>query len=227
MCDGSETENECAYRARCLKLSELAGDQTVAEISAVCERYDDEALAQLLEPSEVKDEPVDEVVFKTRTWRGDEVAVCPRPTKKFAHVLVVVDAIAERFAANIDKKLVREGQGLKVGQLYVRFLPGIGGRQCVLYLFTGISPLGMWIARIQMSFNKARVTIKLNCSSAEHAVNWNPPAGVALRFWQDRRQMLSLSGVGPEHARETGRFISELYRAKQIGSKSDHARRFM
>jgi len=230
-CDGDDNEPACRYRERCLLLIELAGGRearTVATVNDVRRRHTEKALSarlkaqQLAEAPKVPQPPAS---FTERVWRYHEpVKVYPRPVELYGHALPIADAISERFARNIGRTFVEESEALKVGDVYLRFLPGVGWRQAVLYLFTGVNAFGLWIARIQLSRDKPQVTVKINCASADNPAAWTPPAGVFVRMWQDRRPMFSLVAVRAEHARDTGRFLADLYKAGQIGKRGSRAK---
>ena len=219
-CDGSESEAPCAYRSRCLALVELAGGRearSVAGVRAASRQYPEEALSRIVsrqyQMSRLKGRPLTSV----RQGRSEAVVVHPRPVK-FVHAFPVVDAIAARFARELGRRLIEEDRGPQIGDVYLRWLPGFQGRQVVLYDYTGVNPLGLWIARMNMSFKDPELSLKANCDQYDAALLHEPPNGVGLRQWKDVRPLISLTRIGPEHARDTGRWLADLHRAGLIGA---------
>jgi hypothetical protein len=133
----------------------------------------------------------------------------------------LVDRLAKKFAAGINRPCVAETQSLDIGDVYVRFLPGLGGSQCTLYVFNGHNALGAWVARLTMRSHSARIVAKVNFNGeSQHKSVLSYPAGVRPTLKPDGpRQFLQLTGVELKNVDETGRYIARMWQAGLIGAK--------
>jgi len=150
--------------------------------------------------------------------RRPEHDVHPRPTPRYDHVLPIVDAIVERFARELGRAVKPENDpDMLVGDLFVRYTPGMGGRLMGLYEATARKTIRhRIITRFVLLIREPRLNLKTNCGDLIIAIGHQPPSAVVCRLWRDTKDSVTLVGVDAHTARESAQWLARLYHAGLI-----------
>lgn len=225
-CDGEPgVEPPCAFRTRCLALVELAGGRagrTAAKVQEGMARAEGGMLEAVVQRQIIMARQRRRPLDSTRIdARGVEVEV-HAPAVAFAHVVPVVNAIARSMAKELGRAWKDEREPLAKGDLYIRFLPGAGGKQAVLYehLADPDRYADLWLVRFAMFRRLPLTSGKVNTTDHDRAVWCHPPAGVKTVLWEENtRAVVGFLRVGPKQARETGRWLADMHKAGVLGMK--------
>jgi hypothetical protein len=144
--------------------------------------------------------------------------VHPRPSPRYDHVLPVVDAIAERVAHELRRRLMPENDpDVRVGDLFLRYTPGMQGRLIALYEATGRRAFRHRVlARFVLLVRDPRLNMKTNASDLIGCVAEDPPSSVVCRLWKDTKPAVTLVGVDAHTARASAIWLLRLYNAGLI-----------
>ena len=144
--------------------------------------------------------------------------VHPRPSPRYDHVLPVVDAVVTRFARELGRAVKLENEeGMLVGDLYVRYTPGMSGRLLALYEATARNTARhRLIARFVLLRREPQLNMKTNSSDLLGCVGQTPPSSVVCRLWKDTKNTVALVGVDAHTARESAQWLARLYNAGLI-----------